>query len=87
MCAPSSSVVGLNHEMQAQFACPQKQAGEAVQRAIASGKLWQKLQIMLPVDQCQDNYLDIEPRFNLLLFCDSSEIGCLPGFCKGVNCM
>jgi hypothetical protein len=48
-------------------------AGEPVQRAIASGKLWQKLQILLPVDQCQDNYLDIEPRFNLLLFCDSSE--------------
>jgi hypothetical protein len=43
-------------------------AGEAVQRAIASGKLLQKLQILLPVDQCQDNYLDIEPRFNLLLF-------------------
>jgi hypothetical protein len=45
-----------------------KQAGEAVQRAIASGKQRQKLQLLLPVDQRQFNYLDTEPRFSLLLF-------------------
>ncbi|KAH9576653.1 hypothetical protein CY35_01G173900 [Sphagnum magellanicum] len=39
-----------------------KQAGEAVQRAIASGKQRQKLQLLLPVDQRQFNYLDTEPR-------------------------
>ncbi len=33
-----------------------------------SGKQRQKLQLLLPVDQRQFNYLDTEPRFSLLLF-------------------
>ena len=39
-----------------------KKAGGAVQRALASGKKRQRLQLLLPVDQRQFNYLDTEPR-------------------------
>ncbi|KAG0615537.1 hypothetical protein M758_5G049400 [Ceratodon purpureus] len=39
-----------------------EQASGAVQRALSSGKRRQKLQLLLPVDQRQFNYLDTEPR-------------------------
>lgn len=39
-----------------------EQASGAVQRALASGKKRQQLQLLLPVDQRQFNYLDTEPR-------------------------
>lgn len=39
-----------------------QQASGAVQRALASGKKRQQLQLLLPVDQRQFNYLDTEPR-------------------------
>ena len=40
----------------------QIKASGAVQRSLASGKKRQKLQLLLPVDQRQFNYLDTEPR-------------------------